>query len=127
MEPFNYCTERVGILEKFLTQAVDKYEFPSELPKRPGVNSIGKAINIRVNQFKVTQWPENDVYQYDVSITFPITLVTPLIIHIQILIGSGDFAKGKVMAVWKSDAVQFRLKQLFPQIPPLWDGNRLGW
>jgi hypothetical protein len=28
---------------------------------------LGKEIQIRVNQFKVTQWPQKTVYQYDVS------------------------------------------------------------
>jgi eukaryotic translation initiation factor 2C len=44
-----------------------KYNFPSDLPLRPGVNSTGKAIQIRVNQYKVTQWPGRDIFQYDVS------------------------------------------------------------
>jgi len=46
-----------------------KYNFPSDLPLRPGINTTGKAIQIRVNQYKVTKWPERDIYQYDVSFT----------------------------------------------------------
>jgi len=45
---------------------VEKYQFASELPYRPGTNTTGKAVQIRVNQFKVTQWPTKDVYQFDV-------------------------------------------------------------
>lgn len=45
----------------------ESYKFPSTLPLRPGINTTGKAIEIRVNQFKVAQWPTKDVYQYDVS------------------------------------------------------------
>jgi hypothetical protein len=46
-----------------------QYDVPqsSILPDRPGYNSQGKAVKIRVNQFKVAQAPMNDVYQYDVS------------------------------------------------------------
>jgi eukaryotic translation initiation factor 2C len=44
-----------------------KYNFPSDLPLRPGVNTAGKAIQIRVNQYKVKDWPGRDIYQYDVS------------------------------------------------------------
>jgi len=60
MEPLNYRT---------YNQATDteRYQFPSNLPNRPGVNTQGKAIKIRVNQYKVLQWPQRDVYQFDVS------------------------------------------------------------
>lgn len=44
-----------------------KNNFPVELPVRPASNTAGKAIQVRVNQFKVTKWPEGDVFQYDVS------------------------------------------------------------
>lgn len=43
-------------------------QFPSDLPLRPGVNTAGKVIKVRVNQYKVAQWPVKDVYQYDVSL-----------------------------------------------------------
>jgi hypothetical protein len=42
---------------------------PSNLPPRPGISTAGKAVQIRVNQFKVTKWPTKDVYQYDVRTT----------------------------------------------------------
>jgi hypothetical protein len=47
-----------------------KYSFPSDLPLRPGKSTVGKAIQIRVNQYKVVQWPQKDIFQYDVSFTF---------------------------------------------------------
>lgn len=49
---------------------VMKYDIPasSALPIRPGYNTQGKAVNIRVNQYKVLDAPRNDIYQYDVSI-----------------------------------------------------------
>lgn len=49
------------------TTDTERYEFPSELPKRPGLSNQGKAIQVRVNQFKIKQWVNRDVYQYDVS------------------------------------------------------------
>ena len=36
------------------------------LPLRPGTNTAGKAVQLRVNQYKVNQWPTKDVYQFDV-------------------------------------------------------------
>lgn len=43
-------------------------EIPTNLPRRPKeLNSSGKPIAIRVNQFKVVQWPQKDAHQYDVS------------------------------------------------------------
>jgi eukaryotic translation initiation factor 2C len=104
-----------------------KYNFPSDLPLRPGVNSTGKAIQIRVNQYKVNRWPDRDVYQYDVSlnVTFfsnHFKLTIP-----QINIGNGAEKKGKIMAVWMSQAVQNRLRQISPGASLLWDRNKLLW
>ena len=65
MEPENF-----RIRTKEVTDDA-KYDFPSDLPLRPGVNTTGKAIQIRVNQYKVAQWPQRDVYQYDVSLPSP--------------------------------------------------------
>ncbi|KAF8860682.1 eukaryotic translation initiation factor-like protein 2C 2 [Acephala macrosclerotiorum] len=84
-----------------------EYDFPTELPNRPSTSKAGKAIVVRVNQFKVMQWPQNDVYQYD------------------ILIGTGAEKRGKMMAVWKSQAVQQRLNSF--RVPWLWDGNKIAW
>jgi len=47
--------------------ANSSYKFENPLPDRPGFNTAGKAIAIRVNQYKVAQFPQKDVYQYDVS------------------------------------------------------------
>ena len=46
---------------------VAKLKAPVNLPLRPGTNTAGKAVQIRVNQFKVVQVPTKDVYQYDVG------------------------------------------------------------
>ena len=62
MEPLNFRT-----YDK--KSDTESYQFPSDLPLRPGLNTNGKAITIRVNQFKVMAWPTSDVHQYDVSTT----------------------------------------------------------
>ena len=48
-----------------------KPEEMTELPSRPGLNSSGKVIQVRVNQYKVSGWPTKDIYQYDVSFDSP--------------------------------------------------------
>jgi len=63
MEPENFRVRTKEVTDDA------KYDFPSDLPLRPGVNTSGKAITIRVNQYKVVKWPQRDVYQYDVSLT----------------------------------------------------------
>jgi eukaryotic translation initiation factor 2C len=64
MEPYNY---RIGVNSS--THEVS-YQFESSLPQRPPIgNKGGKAIAIRVNQYKVKDFPTRDIYQYDVSFT----------------------------------------------------------
>lgn len=60
MEPLNYRSYDHST-------DTERYQFPSNLPNRPGVNTQGKSVKIRVNQYKVLQWPQRDVYQFDVS------------------------------------------------------------
>ncbi|RDL32590.1 uncharacterized protein BP5553_09046 [Venustampulla echinocandica] len=103
MEPFNFRT-----YDKETNTSTWKFQ-DSELPARPGFNTTGKGIQIRVNQFKVTQFPNRDIYQYDVTI------------------GGSDEKMGKVKAVWDSKQVQDRLKALSKGVPFLWDGNKLAW
>ncbi len=40
---------------------------PTPFAKRPGFNTSGMPINIGVNQFRVNQVANVDVYQFDVS------------------------------------------------------------
>jgi hypothetical protein len=40
---------------------------PVDMPLRTAFNTKGKEVQIRVNQFKVIQWPQRKVYQFDVS------------------------------------------------------------
>ncbi|TVY80632.1 Protein argonaute [Lachnellula suecica] len=95
-----------GVLEGVATNSA--YKFESPLPDRPGFNTQGKAIAIRVNQYKVAQFPQRDIFQYDINI------------------GTGAEARGKVMAIWKSKGVQNELKAKHNG-PWLWDGNKIAW
>ncbi|TAQ85545.1 hypothetical protein B7494_g6138 [Chlorociboria aeruginascens] len=83
------------------------YEFSSHLPNRPAINTSGKPVNIRVNQFKVTKWPSQDVYQYDINA------------------GAADAKKGLIKVIWESRALQTKLKEISPCW--LWDGNKIAW
>jgi hypothetical protein len=60
MEPFNF---------RQLDRATNEYKFdmPGDRPLRTMFNTKGKEVQIRVNQFKVIQWPQRKVYQFDVS------------------------------------------------------------
>jgi eukaryotic translation initiation factor 2C len=121
MEPFNYRTTT----DKDTN--VVSYKFSSNLPPRPaGGNKSGKAIAIRVNQYKVTQFPNRDIYQYDVSCPFTVKYYK-LLILLQIAIGNGAEKMGKIMAVWKSKTCQNKLREVAPQTPWLWNGNKLAW
>jgi hypothetical protein len=74
MEPFNFRT--VDRETKAVT-----FQWGSELPNRPGFNTTGKAIQVRVNQFKVSSFPNRDVYQYDVSSLLPPAGIIVLMSH----------------------------------------------
>ena len=50
-----------------------QYRFEQPLPLRPGWNTDGKQILVRVNQFKVLDWPDKRIYQYDVSVSISST------------------------------------------------------
>lgn len=121
MEPLNF-----GKLNRDTNETT--YKFPSSLPPRPGFNTKGKAIQIQVNQYKVTAWPQKDVYQYDVSC--PSSSPSNLRIrayHFQINIGNGAEKRGLVKKVWECNTVQNVLKKHSGGMPWLWDGNKLAW
>ncbi|KAG9232999.1 Piwi domain-containing protein [Amylocarpus encephaloides] len=100
MDPYDYRT-----FDRDSNTA--RYQFNSDLPDRPGLNKSGKQVQIRVNQYKVTDFPTRDVFQYDINI------------------GTGAEKMGKIMAVWKSQTVQMKLNEV--GAPFLWDGNKLAW
>jgi len=52
-----------------------QYKFEEPLPVRPGWNTDGKQILVRVNQFKVLNWPDKCIYQYDVSVSISSTII----------------------------------------------------
>ncbi|KAL9128364.1 MAG: hypothetical protein Q9217_002943 [Psora testacea] len=81
-------------------------QMPTSLMQRGevGFGKAGKTVKLNINSHEVLQWPNRDVYQYDV------------------LIGSGAEKRGLVMAVWESSAVQNAVGQSF-----IFDGNKLGW
>lgn len=121
MEHLNYARFNQDTNEK-------KYDsmFASQLPKRPGYNTAGKEIQIRVNQFKVLKYPQKDIFQYDVSfIRWRWSPLKSLRLTMQVLIGSGGEKRGLVKAVWESNTVQSQLKahsNLW-----IWNGDKIAW
>lgn len=55
-----------------------KLEVPADIPKRPAkLNSQGKEINVKLNNFNVLSMPKSAIYQYDVRFlpsTVPLSL-----------------------------------------------------
>ncbi|KAK8243527.1 Piwi domain-containing protein [Phyllosticta capitalensis] len=80
-------------------------EVPADIPKRPAkLNSQGKEINVKLNNFNVLSMPKSAIYQYDV------------------IIGSGTEKRGLIKAVWHSEGVFKKLGKGW-----LFDGNRIAW
>ena len=46
----------------------DQFQLPTEFKKRPGFNTTGKAIQVAINSYPVTQFPNIKVFQYDVRV-----------------------------------------------------------
>ncbi|KAK8222085.1 Protein argonaute [Zalaria obscura] len=77
----------------------------TKLPRRPAkASSLGREINMGLNTFHVERLPEKKVVQYDV------------------LIGNGAEARGLIMNLWESRAVQQAIGRGF-----VFDGNKLAW
>ena len=79
-------------------------QLDTKLLSRQGFGTDGKAVMLPVNAYAITQYPNKDVWQYDV------------------LIGSGSEKRGLIAKVWHSPAVQQAIGPLF-----IWDGNKIGW
>ncbi|CAN8104783.1 unnamed protein product [Discula destructiva] len=75
---------------------------------RPGLGKLGKPLNVRVNQFRVSGLPNFDVYQYDVSLSPPGKKIT--------------FTN----KVWNTDACQAQVQRAGKH-PWVFDGTRLAW
>lgn len=109
-----------------------KHEYSQTLMTRPGYSTAGRDVQVRVNQFRVMQWPNKDVYQYDVSIHLSLfsslflLLLKNTLTSIQINIGNGAEKMGLIKAVWESRTVQGRL-QAIGKDQLLWDGNKIAW
>lgn len=106
---------------------VKQFDKPPEtiLPARPGYNSQGKAISIRVNQFKVLDAPNKDVYQYNVSIEIFTWLNFQILTNIKVMIGEGAEKMGLIKKVWESKTVKRELAKHGKFW--LWDGNQIAW
>ena len=53
-----------------------KYAIPTENVPRPGFNTTGKEIEVGVNAYGITKYPNRTVYQYDVSSRSPSLTLT---------------------------------------------------
>jgi hypothetical protein len=53
----------------------DQYQLPTDFKKRPGFNTTGKAIQVAINAYPVTQFPNIKVFQYDVTSPLPAILL----------------------------------------------------
>ncbi|KAL2831053.1 ribonuclease H-like domain-containing protein [Aspergillus cavernicola] len=80
-----------------------KYSVPVETVPRPGFNSTGKEIEVQMNSFAITKYPNKTVYQYDVHI------------------GSGVEKSVVNKKVWGSKARMAALKDI------IFDGQKLAW
>ena len=119
MEPGNLWTYYRETNEK-------KFEFPPVLPLRPGFNDdpSARSVSLRVNQFRISEWPDKSVWQYDVSQTH-IVLKLFTLIHNQVKIGTGAEPRGLLKLVWNSPTVQDFLGAHAKYW--LWDGNKIAW
>ncbi|KAL4918543.1 Piwi domain-containing protein [Aspergillus aurantiobrunneus] len=80
-----------------------KYSVPVEHVARPGFNPTGKEIEVQLNAFAVTNWPNKTIYQYDVHI------------------GNGAEKSAIIKKVWNSKARKAAMKQT------IFDGQKLAW
>ncbi|KAG6357971.1 hypothetical protein INS49_013854 [Diaporthe citri] len=83
--------------------------------KRPGLGSVGRKINVQVNQFRVTGMPAHDIIQYDVSFSPDTGKIRPSFLN----------------KLWNTKTVQRRLKvddKYGPfEFKWLHDGRALAW
>ncbi|KAL8879499.1 MAG: hypothetical protein Q9198_002897 [Flavoplaca austrocitrina] len=82
-------------------------QVPSQLMRRPGFGSSGKAIPLRLNSHTISNAPDARYYQYDVQI------------------GKTDSKRGLIKNIWAS-------RELSSKIPGgmrewIYDGNKLAW
>ena len=66
-------------LQLDLTDPLAKYELPTQCIRRPKeFNSSGQAVVVAINSFPVVAYPNQPIYQYDVSYLSPMLLPASL-------------------------------------------------
>ena len=81
-----------------------QYSSGTQFKQRPGFNATGKAIQLALNAVPVTQFPNVNIFQYDV------------------VIGNGSEKRPVIRKAWESET---RKKATGPGI--IFDGNKLAW
>ncbi|KAK5279402.1 Protein argonaute, partial [Cryomyces antarcticus] len=66
LQHFTVVVMDIFVFRKFdqLTRD-EKYDVPTDLPKRPAANKTGKEIVVGLNTFNIVAYPTKAVYQYD--------------------------------------------------------------
>ena len=81
-----------------------QYLLPTDFTTRPGYNTTGREVNVKLNSYPVDKLPLKPVHQYDVQI------------------GNGAERRAVILKVWSSRARKDRTGEQF-----IFDGNKLGW
>jgi eukaryotic translation initiation factor 2C len=81
-----------------------QYALPTDFKRRPGFNTSGKAVQLGLNSWPVSQFPTKAIYQYD------------------IIIGNGAEKRAVIRKVWESKA---RIEKTGHSL--IFDGNKLAW
>ncbi len=86
------------------TDYYEQYRLPTDFKTRPGYNTTGREVSVKLNSFPVVQLPLSPVYQYDVQI------------------GSGAEKRAVILKAWATQARKAATGEFF-----IFDGNKLGW
>ena len=86
------------------TDYYEQYRLPTDFKTRPGYNTTGREVSVKLNSFPVVQLPLNPVYQYDVQI------------------GNGAEKRAVILKAWATKARKAATGEWF-----IFDGNKLGW
>lgn len=81
-----------------------QYRLPTEFKTRPGYNTTGREVSVRLNSYPVDRFPLGPVYQYDVQI------------------GNGAEKRAVILKTWASRTRKAATGEYF-----IFDGNKLGW
>ncbi|KAL1982463.1 hypothetical protein VTN96DRAFT_1310 [Rasamsonia emersonii] len=79
-----------------------KYLVPVNTVPRPGFNTTGREVELKLNAYPITQFPTRSVWQYDITI------------------GNNE-KRAVVKKVWNSSVRKQNLRQM------IFDGNKLAW